>query len=41
VIDKQGGQQNLEQDDVEDSAFGEAGDQLCLQQLHNADGEEN
>ncbi len=28
VIEKQGCQQNLEQDDVEDSALGEAGDQL-------------
>src|ERR1019366_153535 len=41
VIEKQGCQQNLKQDDVEDASFGEVGDQLCLQHLHNADGEEN
>ncbi len=41
VIEKQGRQQDLEQDDVEDSSCGKAGDQLCLQQLHNSDGEEN
>src|ERR1019366_6568574 len=41
VIDEDGCQQNLKEDDVEDSSFVEAGDQPCLQQLHNADGEEN
>src|ERR1700676_669863 len=41
VIDEDGCQQNLQEDDVEHSSFGEAGDYLCLQHLHNSDGEEN
>ena len=41
MIDQQGRQQNLEQDDVSDSALGKVGDQLRLEQLHNTDGEKD
>src|SRR5258708_1011819 len=41
VIDEDGSQQNLQEDDVEDASFREVGDDLCLQHLNNSDGEEN